>query len=412
MIQMIDMSKLNEVIDNNNIKSNNQDVKTSINNSKYYTQEELDTLLNFEHINSIKQTDETKYKRTWFDEGGEHFDYTNFDEFEKLGGNLSFAKLTVNKEHQDIIKKYWDLLNQADGNVLVAGTEVSRLFNNKENAIVEQYMNEVHCAWTEHATNGEYNDINQYMRNNKDRHDVIVRHYFETGEILKNNDYTLEETTITIEDDNTGVKTETTSAKDTNIPDSSVNQNNAEKIKQQESINNSEKPKTKTSKPDSKPKKKPDSTLTVESDTKLDTQKTKTPVDTVEIPKTEKPKRKYNPKKAPKIKSNTINTTKEQIKKAVKETGMKTKKLTEDAAKSINWGKVGKVGAVVGVAALVGAGVHKHNKKEKENKKNGPDRLTGSARKSEFWNQSYAAQMAKDISTYQYGKRMTGFVQG
>ena len=91
---------------------------------------------------------------------------------------------------------------------------------------------------------------------------------------------------------------------------------------------------------------------------------------------------------------------------------IKAKKLTEEAAKSINWGKVGKVGAVVGVAALVGVGIHKHNEKEKRNRANGPDRLTGATRKSEFWNQSYAAQMAKDISTYQYGKRMTGFVQG
>ena len=95
---------------------------------------------------------------------------------------------------------------------------------------------------------------------------------------------------------------------------------------------------------------------------------------------------------------------------------MKTKKLAGDATKAIgegvNWGKVGKVGAVVGATALISGGIYSHAKKEKKNKANGPDILTGSTRKSEFWNQSYAAQMAKDISTYQYGKRMTGFVQG
>jgi hypothetical protein len=234
-----------------------------------------------------------------------------------------------------------------------------------------------------------------------------------------------EETTVTIED-NAGVKTETISTKETNIPDSSTNQNNAEKIKQEEPISEPDKPKEpKTStnkqkkssqKPENKPPQKPEAVTqseakTPQSETKRQQAEVKTPK-----PDASNEKPKYKPKKGPKLNSSTVNATKEQIEKTVKDTGMKTKKLAGDAAKAIgegvNWGKVGKIGAVVGVAALVGGGVYSHAKKEKENRKNGPDRLTGATRKSEFWNQSYAAQMAKDISTYQYGKRMTGFVQG
>jgi hypothetical protein len=314
-----------------------------------------------------------------------------------------------------------------------------------------------------------------------------------------------EETTIIIEDDNTGVKTETSSTKDTSIPDSSANQNNAEKVKQQEPINNPEKPNVNT-KPDppnyfdtssyskhqikelqeagliekiylndgkntiikykktekftddavkrtlnpyrsafdgknknidstrtsydqyrkpNKPEKpkpekpKPEKPKPEKLNTKPDIEAKPQPEVQAEAktPQPDKPKKpNYKPQKGPKTKSTNINATKEQIEKAVKETGMKAKKLTGDAAKAIgegvNWGKVGKVGAVVGVAALIGGGIYSHAKKEKKNRANGPDRLTGATRKSEFWNQSYAAQMAKDISTYQYGKRMTGFVQG
>ena len=44
--------------------------------------------------------------------------------------------------------------------------------------------------------------------------------------------------------------------------------------------------------------------------------------------------------------------------------------------------------------------------------KNNPIVNYNSSIKQTFYNQDYAIQMAKDISTYQYGKRMTGFVQG
>ena len=294
-----------------------------------------------------------------------------------------------------------------------------------------------------------------------------------------------EETTITIEDDNVSIKTETSSTENTNIPDSSKNQNNAEKVKQQEPISNPEKPKPDTSKPEftpinseynkyvweeykkgntdvmsfdeyyknkrtpeqqaaideinnrtpqqpeAKPEVKPESTSkpdTPEVNTKPNTSEKPKPEvkptnnPEVEVkaetktPKPDTPKKpKYKPQKGPKTKSTAINATKEQVSK-LKKTGMKTKKLAGDAAKAIgegvNWGKVGKVGAVIGVTALIGGGIYSHAKKEKKNRANGPDRLTGATRKSDFWNQSYAAQMAKDISTYQYGKRMTGFVQG
>jgi hypothetical protein len=274
-----------------------------------------------------------------------------------------------------------------------------------------------------------------------------------------------EETTVIIEDDNKGIITETSSTKDTNIPDSSTNQNNAESIKQEEPIKPS-KPETETSKPDFIPtdseynkyvweeyqkgntdvmsadeyyrsKHTPEEQAIIDeinnrsqqpdSKPEQNTESTpKTNTDTISEPKTKpdtttpksqpevKPKSGYIPKRGPKVKSSNI--TKEQIEKVAKKTGMKVKKLTDDATKAIgegiNWNKVGKVSAIAGAVALVGFGIHNHNKKEKENRKNGPDRLTGTTRKSEFWNQSYTAQMAKDISTYQYGKRMTGFVQG
>ena len=264
-----------------------------------------------------------------------------------------------------------------------------------------------------------------------------------------------EETKVTIEtEEGKGVQTETTSTKESTTSNSSKDQNNAEKVKKEEPINNPDEPKVNTkpekpnkpekqssNKPEKKPEKKqknkpnrksnkPDSKLQPEKpntkpetsevkpdvETKPNTPETKPQVETqakVKTPQPDKPKKpNYKPQRGPKSKSATVNATKEQIEKVVKETGMKTKKLAGDAAKAINWCKVGKVGAVVGVTALIGGGIYSHAKKEKKNRANGPDRLTGVARKSEFWNQSHVAQMAKDISTYQYGKRMTGFVQG
>lgn len=150
-------------------------------NSKYYTQDQLDALFNFKHKRTAMPTNETKYKETW---GNQYTDYTNFDEFQKIGGNKSFAKFTVNKEHQEIIKKYWDLLNKVDGNVLIARQESSKIFNEIENEIINQYINDIHKAFTEYATNGEHNSINYYMKNNMEFHNKLVNHYFKTGEIL------------------------------------------------------------------------------------------------------------------------------------------------------------------------------------------------------------------------------------
>lgn len=270
-------------------------------------------------------------------------------------------------------------------------------------------------------TKNAVTDINKMHEILFEGRDYDIGNFKRKPEFINQN----EQTRIEIDSNGEGVRTETSSTGRTKIPDSSTNQNNAEKIKQQEPINNPEKP----DKPERKQEKKPERKTNNSNHNKKPPETATTPetkphkpVDTVEIPKTETPKvekpktqtpnQKYRPKKAPKLKSNTVNVTKEQIENAIKQAGMKTKNITEEAAKAINWGKVGKIGAVVGVAALVGTGIHKHNKKEKNNRKNGPDRLTGYTRKSEYWNQSYAAQMAKDISTYQYGKRMTGFVQG
>lgn len=307
-----------------------------------------------------------------------------------------------------------------------------------------------------HGTNNSYGP--QYTRKSLNFDRISTKDLIEQLEKGK------EETIITIDNNNTGVKTETTSTKDTNIPDSSTNQNNAESIKQEEPINRPDKPKSdfvptdaeyskyvfeeyqkgntdvmsieeyyrnkhtpeeqsiideinnRPQQSEPRPEQNVESTpktsnSTPDVESKLDTAISKSQPET-------KFKSGHTAKRGPKVKSSNI--TKEQVKKATKKTtqevGMKMKNLannaTEAISEGINWGKVGKIGAVVGVAALVGFGIHKHNEKEKENRKYGPDRLTGATRKSEFWNQSYTAQMAKDISTYQYGKRMTGFVQG
>ena len=147
---------------------------------KYYTQEQLDAIFNFKHKSTAKQTDETMYKMI----DGESFWYTNFDEFQKIGGTKSFMFL-VNEEDREVVKLYWDLLNKTDGNAFIAGEELSKICNSpKCDIILQTYMNKIHKAFTRYATNGEHDDISIYMKNNMDMHNKIVKHYLKTGEIL------------------------------------------------------------------------------------------------------------------------------------------------------------------------------------------------------------------------------------
>lgn len=124
-------------------------------------------------------------------------------------------------------------------------------------------------------------------------------------------------------------------------------------------------------------------------------------------------KPKYKPKKGPKlkekIKPNTNNLSK--------------KKITEAASDAINKisnikiPKTGKIG--LAVAALgIGAYVLGNNKKEKEenNYQQKPNYQTHVTDTNQVkYNNAqmydiYAQQMAKDISSYRYGKKMTGFI--
>ena len=338
------------------------------------------------------------------------YDYRQLSHFwqsiRPIQGSTKFA---VQFNGQTIIPQDFDFI-QKDG--------VAYIYDTRNDKLYDQYLN--------YYQNGTYFNSDGTPKTQVQNDNIIdidpgnvykhtpqdgIEYFDSDGNSLGYKKPSNEETIITIEDDNTSVKTETSSTEDSSIPNSSVNQNNAEKVKQDKPISNPDKPNNKPNRPGDKPDKpetksnKPDINAKTQPETEV--KNTPTPP--------EKPK--YNHKKGPKV--NSANITKEhveQVKKVVKDTRMKTKKLAGDAVEAIsegvNWGKVGKVGAVVGVAALVGFGVHKHNEKEKKNRQNEPDRLTGATRKSEFWNQSYTAQMAKDISTYQYGKRMTGFIQG
>ena len=121
-------------------------------------------------------------------------------------------------------------------------------------------------------------------------------------------------------------------------------------------------------------------------------------------------KPKYKPKKGPKLKEK-INPNTNNLSK---------KKITEAASDAINKisdikiPKAGKIG--LAVAALgIGAYILGSNKKE-NNYQQKPNYQTHVADTSQVkYNNAqmydiYAQQMAKDISTYRYGKKMTGFI--
>ena len=77
----------------------------------------------------------------------------------------------------------------------------------------------------------------------------------------------------------------------------------------------------------------------------------------------------------------------------------------ENNVKNINFKKVGKIGAIIGTIGLVSYGIGKHNKKKKEEKQQ-----IQYPQNNNYIDNSYAQQMASDISSYRYGKQMTGFI--
>ena len=315
---------------------------------KYYTQDQLDAIFNFEHKRTVYPTNETKFKDVWYDEAGEYFDFTNFDEFQKIGGNKSFAKFTIHKDNQDIIKKYWSLLNKADGNPIIVNKESILLFSDIENQIINEYINDINKAFTEHATNGIHNDINRYLKDNMDTHNQMVKHYFDTGEIL--NPYNQSQDLVTEEATEQIVKNST--------------EETTEKVTEQTVKNTTEE--------------------TVE-----------------EVIKETERQTEHN------FKETLEQTAKEMVEKNTKGASKAaTKSLPK---KSLSGG--GKFAIGIAIAGLVvgGAISASDNDSKKKSKKTKAHSLPKSTNSEEIDN-SYAMQMAQDISSYRYGKHMTGFV--
>ena len=77
----------------------------------------------------------------------------------------------------------------------------------------------------------------------------------------------------------------------------------------------------------------------------------------------------------------------------------------ENNVKNINFKKVGKIGAIIGTIGLVSYGIGKHNENKKEEKQQ-----IQYPQNNNYIDNSYAQQMASDISSYRYGKQMTGFI--
>lgn len=77
----------------------------------------------------------------------------------------------------------------------------------------------------------------------------------------------------------------------------------------------------------------------------------------------------------------------------------------ENNVKNINFKKVGKIGAIIGAIGLVSYGIGKHNENKKEEKQQ-----IQYPQNNNYIDNSYAQQMASDISSYRYGKQMTGFI--
>lgn len=111
------------------------------------------------------------------------------------------------------------------------------------------------------------------------------------------------------------------------------------------------------------------------------------------------------------LKNNTEEIVKETTESIQKE--LPKKQLTEASTeaiesniKNIDFKKVGKIGAVVSAIGLGAYAIGKHNKNKKEEKQ----QQIQYPQNNYYIGNSYAQQMASDISSYRYGKQMTGFI--
>ena len=121
---------------------------------------------------------------------------------------------------------------------------------------------------------------------------------------------------------------------------------------------------------------------------------------------------KENVEKNTKSSKKVINKTTKQI---TKNTTEKAAKKTTKALSKKTLGGNGKLAIGLSIAGLiVGGAILADNspKKEKKNKKqqNNNQIQYNNQMQSQQIDNSYSMQMAKDISSYRYGKRMTGFV--
>lgn len=106
------------------------------------------------------------------------------------------------------------------------------------------------------------------------------------------------------------------------------------------------------------------------------------------------------------------NTTKEVVENTKKELPKKqlskvSTEAIEDSIKNIDFKKAGKIGAIIGAVGLVSYSIGKHNKNKKEEKQQEQIQYP---QNNNYIDNSYAQQMASDISSYRYGKQMTGFI--
>lgn len=79
----------------------------------------------------------------------------------------------------------------------------------------------------------------------------------------------------------------------------------------------------------------------------------------------------------------------------------------ENNVKNINFKKAGKIGAIVTAIGLGAYAIGKHNKNKKKERQQEQIQYP---QNNSYIDNSYAQQMASDISSYRYGKQMTGFI--
>lgn len=119
------------------------------------------------------------------------------------------------------------------------------------------------------------------------------------------------------------------------------------------------------------------------------------------------PKSEETPKKEPETKKTEEKVAEKVTKSTEKESKMVTKSLGGTGHKAIGLGIALAIGFTTGAVISKEKKKHRHKKRKKQEKK---QQLQQSQENSQYIDNQYAMQMAQDISSYRYGKHMTGFV--